>query len=78
MLFPKGGLSQIGAAGGAFADAEADEALLTSFQENLRGDIPLVLHEGPINDSAFAQACAKALQGHLETRGRSLGGTMKP
>jgi uncharacterized protein (UPF0261 family) len=78
VLFPKGGLSQIGAAGGAFADAEADEALLTSFQENLRGDIPLVLHEGPINDSAFAQACAKALRGHLETRGRSLGGTMKP
>ena len=71
VYFPLGGLSQIGAAGGAFVNRGADEALLASIREHLRGDIPLVVHEGPINDPAFARACAEALLGQLAKAERS-------
>jgi len=61
VMFPRGGLSQIGAPGGPFHDREADDALRASLRANLRPDIPFVEHEGPINDSAFAGLCARAL-----------------
>ncbi|HEY0968254.1 MAG TPA: Tm-1-like ATP-binding domain-containing protein [Opitutaceae bacterium] len=60
-LFPRRGLSQIGAPGGPFHDAAADDALLASLRTHLRPDIPLIEYDGPINDPAFAQLCARTL-----------------
>lgn len=61
VLFPRDGFSQIGAPGGPFHDREADDALLASLRAQLRPDIPLIEFAGPINDPAFAQACAEQL-----------------
>ena len=68
VLLPKRAISIISAPGQSFHSPEADEALFTAIRKNLRGGIPLVELDCEINDTQFAQACAGALLGHLETR----------
>ncbi len=67
VLFPRAGLSQIGAPGGPFHDPEADHALLASLRAHLRPGLPLIEFDGPINAPAFARLCAQTLLSHLRT-----------
>ncbi len=67
VLFPRAGLSQIGAPGGPFHDPEADHALLASLRAHLRPDLPLIEFDGPINAPAFARLCAETLLVYLQT-----------
>lgn len=61
VLLPKKAISIISAEGGAFHDAEADKALFDSIKQHLKPGIPLVELDCKINDSAFAEACARIL-----------------
>jgi uncharacterized protein (UPF0261 family) len=65
VLFPAKGLSAIGAPGQPFWDPEADAALLAALRRDLRRDVPLVVLDVPINDPAFAKACAEALLANI-------------
>ncbi len=65
VLFPRGGLSQIGALGGAFHDLEADDALCASWQSHLRPGIPFITRPEAINAPEFARLCAETLLAHL-------------
>lgn len=68
VLLPLKGLSVIGAAGGPFHDPEADAALHDALRAHLRQDIPVTTLEVPVNDPAFADACADALLSLLQPR----------
>ena len=61
VLLPLRGISVISSPGEKFYDPGADHALFTAIEENLRDDIEMIEIDCPINDPAFAQACAKAL-----------------
>jgi uncharacterized protein (UPF0261 family) len=61
VLLPLGGISVISAPGQPFHWPEADEALFTSWKQNLRYDIPVVEYPGNINDPAFADLCVAEL-----------------
>lgn len=65
VLLPRGGVSVISAAGGPFYDPDADAALFEGIRSRLSPRIPLRELDCPINDPAFARACAEALLGHL-------------
>lgn len=58
-LIPKGGVSVISAAGGAFHDPAADEALFSSIRT--LSTKPVIEFDEAINDPAFAAACAHQL-----------------
>lgn len=61
VLIPLGGISVISAPGQPFHWPEADEALFSSWKQNLRPGIPVIEYPGNINDPAFAEMCAREL-----------------
>jgi len=61
VLIPLRAISVISAPGQKFHDPAADHALFTAVKENLRKDIEVIEIDSTINDSRFAEACAKAL-----------------
>jgi uncharacterized protein (UPF0261 family) len=61
VLLPLRGISVISSPGQPFYDPGADHSLFTAIEENLRDDIEMIELDCPINDAAFAEACAKAL-----------------
>jgi uncharacterized protein (UPF0261 family) len=65
VLFPTKGLSVIGEPGQPFWDPDADAALLSALQRDLRGGVPLLVLDVAINDPSFAKACAEALLGNI-------------
>ena len=65
VLLPLRGGSVISVPGGPFHDAAADEALYNSLKASLRSDIPVVELDCAINDSEFAEACARTLLQHV-------------
>jgi uncharacterized protein (UPF0261 family) len=65
VLFPTKGLSVIGEPGQPFYDPDADAALLSALQRDLRSDVLLVVLDVSINDPSFAKACAEALLDNL-------------
>lgn len=63
---PRGGVSLMSVAGGAFEDREADEALFKAVREGLEGSgVKVVEDERAINDEGFARAVVDALVGLL-------------
>lgn len=66
VLLPLGGISVISAPGQPFHNPAADAALFNAIRDHLRKDIPVVEFDGPINDPAFAKACAEALLANLK------------
>ena len=68
VLIPLGGVSMISEPGKPFHDAKADAALFSALRKNLRPDIEVVEVNSPINAPAFAEACARALLGHLKNK----------
>ena len=65
VLLPLRGGSMVSAPGGPFHDANADTALYASLKATLRASIPVVELDCTINDTAFAEACARILLQHL-------------
>jgi uncharacterized protein (UPF0261 family) len=65
VLLPRRGISVISAAGGPFADPQADAALFGAIETGLRADIPCVSLDVTINDPAFARACVEALLANM-------------
>jgi uncharacterized protein (UPF0261 family) len=65
VLLPLRGGSVISAPGGPFHDPAADAALYTSLKAALRSDITVNELDCAVNDPPFAEACARALLGHL-------------
>jgi uncharacterized protein (UPF0261 family) len=65
VLLPKRAISVISAPGQSFHDPEADAALFTAIRKNIRSDIPVIDMDCEINDPVFAEACARALLGHI-------------
>jgi len=61
VLLPLRGISVISAAGQKFYDPLADHALFTTLEKNLREGIEIVEIDAAINDSVFAEACARSL-----------------
>ena len=61
VLLPLRGGSVISAPGGPFHDATADAALYASLKAVLRPDIPVLELDCNINDTTFAEACARTL-----------------
>jgi uncharacterized protein (UPF0261 family) len=68
VLVPLRGISVISASGQSFYDAEADRALFSALESNLRQDIPVYKLDCNINDAEFANACAQALLKDLQIR----------
>ena len=66
VLLPLRAISVVSAAGQPFHDPLADAALFSSLRSHLRADIPVIEHDGAINDPLFARACAEALLVHLK------------
>ncbi|HTG45966.1 MAG TPA: Tm-1-like ATP-binding domain-containing protein, partial [Verrucomicrobiae bacterium] len=54
-------ISVISAPGQTFHDPAADESLFNAIKTNLRSDIPVTEMDCEINDTAFAEACARTL-----------------
>lgn len=69
VLLPLRGGSVISAPGGPFHDAQADAALCSTLKAGLRPDIPVVEMDCVVNDSRFAEACAKTLLQQLGHHG---------
>lgn len=61
VLLPKKGFSVIAAPGGPFHDAAADEAFCAELKAHLRPNIPVIEMDTVVNDTAFAERCAKTL-----------------
>ena len=61
VLIPLQAISVISAPGQKFHDPVADKALFDALKSSLRPDIEVIEMNCEINDSAFAEACAKAL-----------------
>ena len=61
VLLPQRAISVISAPGQVFHDPEADRALFTAIQQDLRPDIKVTKFECDINDVSFAEACAEEL-----------------
>ncbi|KQQ05891.1 MULTISPECIES: Tm-1-like ATP-binding domain-containing protein [unclassified Rathayibacter] len=62
VLLPLGGVSAIAVPGGPFADAEADDALVTAVRSGLAGSaVDLIDLDTDINDPAFADAAVARL-----------------
>jgi uncharacterized protein (UPF0261 family) len=68
VLIPLRGISVISASGQPFHDAEADGALFSALESNLRQNIPVYTLDCNINDAEFANACAQALLKDLQVR----------
>ncbi len=71
VLIPRRGISVISAAGGAFHDQHADEALFGALEAGLRPDIPCQSLDRDINDPAFARACVEALLANIARGSRA-------
>ncbi len=65
VLLPRQAISIISAPGQKFHDPAADSALFDSLSAHLRRDIPVIEMDCAINDTAFAEACVKALLANL-------------
>jgi uncharacterized protein (UPF0261 family) len=65
VLLPLGGISVISAPGQPFHDPAADDALFNTLKKELRADIAVVEVNANINEPPFADACVRALLGHL-------------
>ncbi len=65
VLLPRQAISIISALGQKFHDPAADSALFDSLSAHLRRDIPVIEMDCAINDTAFAEACVKALLANL-------------
>jgi uncharacterized protein (UPF0261 family) len=68
VLIPLKGISVISAPGQPFHDPEADKALVESLKASLSKAVEIVEMDCNINDTMFAEACAKALLRHLAPR----------
>jgi uncharacterized protein (UPF0261 family) len=68
VLVPKKAISVISAPGQKFHDPVADRALFDAIKINLRKDVEVIEMDCGINDAPFAEACAKALLGHIVAR----------
>jgi uncharacterized protein (UPF0261 family) len=67
-LIPRRGVSVIGAPGGPFHNAAAEEAFARELKARLRPGIEVVELDCVINDPAFAAACARALLQNMAAR----------
>ena len=65
VLLPLRAISVISAPGQSFHSPEADAALFGAIRAHLKPGIPLVEIDCEINAPEFAEACARALLGHL-------------
>ncbi|MGC3971354.1 MAG: Tm-1-like ATP-binding domain-containing protein [Pirellulales bacterium] len=65
VLIPQQGVSIIGAPGGPFHDAAADEALFDALASQLREGIEVRTLDTAINNGSFAKACAEALLANM-------------
>ena len=65
VLLPRQAISIISALGQKFHDPAADSALFDSLSAHLRRDIHIIEMDCAINDTAFAEACVKALLANL-------------
>ncbi|MEY5027085.1 MAG: hypothetical protein RLZZ244_2613 [Verrucomicrobiota bacterium] len=70
VLIPTRGLSSLSSPGKPFHDPEADRALFKSLHDHLRKDISLRELKATINDTPFADACARALLGNIKAKQR--------
>jgi uncharacterized protein (UPF0261 family) len=61
VLLPKKAISVISAEGQLFHDPVADAALFEAIKRHLRSDISVVELDAAINDSVFAETCARTL-----------------
>src|SRR5437667_276308 len=68
VLVPQKAISVISAPGQKFHDPSADKALFDALKTHLRKDIEVTELDCAINDTAFAEACAKALLRNLAAR----------
>jgi uncharacterized protein (UPF0261 family) len=68
VLLPLRGVSIIGAPGGPFCDAAADEALFETLAAGLKPEIEVRRLDYAINDRPFAEACAAALLENIGKR----------
>jgi uncharacterized protein (UPF0261 family) len=67
-LIPRRGVSVIGAPGGSFHNAVAEESFARELKAHLRPGIEVIELDCVINDPAFAQACARALLKNIAVR----------
>lgn len=70
VLLPLRGISVISAAGGPFADAEADAQLFDAIRQTLRPETRVVEMDCEINAPEFAAACAKELLANVRMMGK--------
>ena len=61
VMIPTKGVSVISTEGGPFHNPEADTALFSAIEREVRADIPVVEMPNRINDPEFAEACAQRL-----------------
>jgi len=67
VLLPLRAISVISAPGQVFHDPEADRALFTAMQQDLRPDIKVAKFECEINDASFAEACVVELISNMSS-----------
>lgn len=68
---PARGFSQIATPGGPFHDPDADLALIDTLRATLDPGIPLYVHDAGVNDAAFVQHLADALDRALDRQKRT-------
>jgi len=68
VMIPKKAISIISAPGQSFHDPAADAALFNSLKSALKPSVPIVEMDCEINDSIFAEACARKLLEQLDSR----------
>lgn len=61
ILLPLKGVSMLDSAGNRFWDPQADQACFDAIKQNLKPGIPVHELDHNINDTAFAEACAREL-----------------
>ncbi|MEI6712655.1 MAG: Tm-1-like ATP-binding domain-containing protein [Verrucomicrobiota bacterium] len=71
VLLPVRGVSSLSSPGKPFHDPEADLALFKSLKSNLRKGITVREMKASINDTPFAEACARALLGNIKASARN-------
>ena len=69
VLIPRQAISVISAPGQKFHDPDADQALFNALKSSLRSGIEVIEMDCAINDSAFAEACAKSLLKNIKMLG---------
>lgn len=71
VLLPIRGVSDLSSPGKPFHEPEADRTLFKALKENLRKDIQVRELKATINDTPFAEACARTLLGNIKSKARN-------